>query len=160
MIYHARMDKETEQRLVYAIALRVGTGQQIADLFGITLHGVKLFAQRNQERLERARERITGEAAPQPEAAQPTPGQLSDLWITNKYERLKRLQTIAEEMEKTIANGGMSAAELATAVRELRSYMMLAANELGQLLHRGAGDSGDGSYLSVDIQGVNMENLR
>lgn len=153
------MDRETQRRLIYAIALRVGTGQQIADLFGITLAGLKLFVERHHDRLVAVREQFE-----RPERAptdtEPTPGQLSDLWITNKYERLKRMQDVAEEMEQTISNGGMSVSELSTAVRELRSYMMLAANELGQLLNRGAGDSGDGSYLSVNIQGVDMENLR
>ncbi len=69
------------------------------------------------------------------------------------------MQDAAEEMQQ-LMNSSLSASELSTAVRELRSYMQLAANELGQLLHRGAGDAGDGSYLSVDINGVNMENLR
>lgn len=152
------MEKETEQRLIYAIALRVGTGKTLADSFGITLPELKQFVADNHDRLLATRERLE---APEPATSGKalSPGQLSDLWITNKYERLKRMQDAAEEMQN-LMNGSLSAAELATAVRELRSYMQLAANELGQLLHRGAGDAGDGSYLAVTFNGVDMEQMK
>lgn len=87
----------------------------------------------------------------------PTPKQLDDLWLTNKFERLKRIQFLADGMYESIVSGAYYGD--ATLMREYRSYLMLAANELGQLLHRGAGDSG-GDTLSVDIQGIDMENLR
>ncbi len=151
------MEKEEEQRLIYAIALRVGTGRQLAETFGLSMAELKRFVADNHDRLQATRERFE---APEPMVVRdPTPGQLSDLWITSKYERLKRMQDAAEEMQN-LMNGSLSASELATAVRELRSYMQLAANELGQLLHRGAGDAGDGSYLAVTFNGVDMENLK
>ena len=73
---------------------------------------------------------------------------------------MKQIQYGAEKMKEYIEYGGLVPTEFATAVRELRAYMTAAASELGQLLNRGAGDSGQGEYLSVDIQGVDMENLR
>lgn len=98
---------------------------------------------------------------PDENPAEVTPQQLADLWITSKFERLKRMQQVAEVTEKLIGYGTQLApAELATAIREYRSYMMLAANELGQLLHRGAGDSGEGDSLNVSIQGVDMDTMR
>lgn len=152
------MEMDEEQRLIYAIALRLATAKQLAALFHTGVPELRVFVADNEERIAKARERFEN---PEPESALSTvePGQLSDLWITNKFQRLKRMQNAAEDMESLMSQP-LSAGELSTAVREFRSYMMLAANELGQLLHRGAGDSGDGSYLSVDIQGVDMENLR
>lgn len=106
------------------------------------------------------------ESEPQPvdEPLEPydavSPQQLADLWITNKFERLKRLQTVADETYKAIEQGTESTAELAIITREFRSYLMLAANELGQLLHRGAGDAGTEDTLNINIAGVDMENLR
>lgn len=153
------MEMDEEQRLIYAIALRVGTGRQLAGMFVLTLAELRAFVEEHKERITRTRERFMN---PEPESALSMiePGQLSDLWITNKYERLKQIQYGAEKMKDYIEAGGLAPTEFATAVRELRAYMTAAASELGQLLNRGAGDSGDGSYLSVDIQGVDMENLR
>jgi hypothetical protein len=88
------------------------------------------------------------------------PADLSELWIGNKTERLRRLQEIAEISYRDIMHGDLAGAELATATREFRSYLMLAANELGQLLNRGAGDSGEGTYLSVELNGVNTDDLK
>jgi hypothetical protein len=82
------------------------------------------------------------------------------MWITNKAQRLQRLQRVADIAYDDIVSGGLVGAELATAVREFRSYLTSAANELGQLLHRGAGDSGTGDYLSVELNGVDMDSLR
>lgn len=152
------MEMDEEQRLIYAIALRVGTGRQLAEMFGTTLPELKAFVEEHRERIERTRERF--ENPKESALSVVEPGQLSDLWITNKYERLKQIQYGAEKMKDYIEAGGLAPTEFATAVRELRAYMTAAASELGQLLNRGAGDSGDGSYLSVDIQGVDMENLR
>jgi regulatory protein YycH of two-component signal transduction system YycFG len=87
-----------------------------------------------------------------------TPTQLDDLWITNKFERLLRLQTIADGLYQAMVNQQLFTD--AVLVREYRSYLQLVANELGQLLHRGSGDSGTGDTMTVDIQGVNMDSLR
>lgn len=148
-----------EQTLINAIALRVGTASQLSARFSIPVPELREFAADNIERIKAAKARLEGDL-PADDGKALSPTQLDQLWITNKFERLKRLQSIAEETEHMIVNGGMSVSELSMAVREFRSYLMLAANELGQLLNRGAGDSGDGGYLSVDIQGVDMESLR
>lgn len=152
------MEMDEEQRLIYAIALRLCSAKQLAVLFGTTVPELRQFVADNQERIERARERFINPEQADRKAL--SPGQLSDLWITNKYERLKQIQYGAEKMKDYIEAGGLMPTEFATAVRELRAYMTAAASELGQLLNRGAGDSGEGEYLSVDIQGVDMEALR
>lgn len=150
------MDAETRLELIADIASREHTAGQIAARFGIPVPTLRAFVQDNLPAIEAERRR-QDEPAPQDELS---PADLSTLWITNKYERLKRLQEVADETKQMIDDGGMSPAEFATAVREFRSYLMLAANELGQLLHRGSGDSGTDDILSVEIGGVNMESLR
>jgi hypothetical protein len=85
---------------------------------------------------------------------------LDELWITNKFERLKRLQDLAELQFQDAAHGDLVGADLSTALREFRSYLALAANELGQLLHRGSGESGTHEMLNVNIEGIDMEQLR
>lgn len=144
--------------MIHAIAAREGTARELAVRFGISVDELKTFAAANREALEAERRRLE---TPEAEKAI-TPAQLGDLWITNKYERLKRLQEVAEDTYDSILHhsGGLTSAEYSTVVREFRSYLMLAANELGQLLHRGAGDSGEGDSLSVEITGVNMDSLR
>lgn len=47
-----------------------------------------------------------------------------------------------------------------TILRELRSYMLLAANELGQLQHRGSGAGGDDTTATYDLPGIDLERLR
>lgn len=162
-MYSLAMERHEEQALINAIALRVGTAGQLSERFGIPVPELRAFAAERLERIQAAKRRLEGEEEP-PKADSGkalSPENLSDLWITNKFERLKRLQEIAEaSFEELTGSAGMTPAEYATSMREFRSYLMLAANELGQLLNRGAGDSGDGSYLSVEISGVNMENLR
>lgn len=159
------MEREDETALVNAIALRAGTARQLSERFGIPVPELREFAEANIDRIKRAKARLEGhEEADTGNGtggnASISPQQLDDLWITKKFERLKRLQTVAEEAEQMITDGNISAAEMTMAVREFRSYLMLAANELGQLLHRGSGDSASDDVLSVQIGGVNMENLR
>lgn len=154
------MERHEEQSLINAIALRIGTARQLSERFGIPVPELRAFAAERMERIEAAKRRLEGEEEPPKERTDITPENLSDLWITNKFERLKRLQAIAEDSYDVLFGGGMTPAEYSTAMREFRSYLMLASNELGQLLNRGAGDSGDGSYLSVDIAGVDMETMK
>lgn len=154
------MNKAERQSLINAIALRQGTARELANHYGMPVSELRQFAMDNHLAIKAAHQRLTAPEDPKQAAATLTPTQLEDLWITNKFERLKRLQTVAETTERMINDGGMSPAEAAMAVREFRSYLMLAANELGQLLHRGAGDSGTGDTLSFDIAGVDMDNLR
>jgi transposase-like protein len=143
---------DNHDAMIRAIARREGTVRELAHRFGIALDQLRKFAADHMEEIkEYAQQQTTGE---------PTPEDLDSLWITNKTQRLRRLQEIAEISYRDITAGDLVGAELATATREFRSYLMLAANELGQLLHRGAGDSGEGNYLSVEMNGVNMDELK
>jgi ABC-type transporter Mla subunit MlaD len=143
------------QTLIYAIANREAKAGELAARFGLTVAELRQFVDDNRDEIEQTRDSI--ENAPMD---QPTPTQLDQLWISNKFERLKRLQECAEILYQDATTGGLSGADLSTAVREFRSYLMLAANELGQLLHRGSGDGGSGDTLSVDISGVDMDTLK
>ena len=156
------LSKAERQGLINAIATRQGTVRQLAERYDATPDELREFTTANLPAIEAAKRRLTEPEDTTEAAATLTPVQLDDLWITNKFERLKRLQVVAEETYGTITTAGAfaSAAEQAMAVREFRSYLMLAANELGQLLHRGSGDAGTGDTLSVDMIGVDMETLR
>lgn len=156
------LSKAERQSLINAIATRQGTVSQLAERYDATPDELREFTTTNLPAIEAAKRRLTEPEDATEAAATLTPVQLDDLWITNKFERLKRLQVVAEETYGTITTAGTfaSAAEQAMAVREFRSYLMLAANELGQLLHRGSGDAGTGDTLSVDMIGVDMETLR
>lgn len=143
--------------LINAIALREGTARQLSKRFNLPVADLRDFLEANRAAIEQASSAHLYSASEPENGAMPTPKQLDDLWLTNKFERLKRIQFLADGMYDSIVSGAYYGD--ATLMREYRSYLMLAANELGQLLHRGAGDSG-GDTLSVDIQGIDMENLR
>ncbi len=168
-----KLTENDRQTLIYQIAHRTAKASELAKEWHCTPAALKTFVDEWRLHIEReAYQPAVHIGAPPPEPEQPSepperadsvsPQQLADLWITNKFERLKRLQAVAEETEQMIMKSSldMSANELAMAVREFRSYLMLAANELGQLLHRGAGDAGTDDTLSINIAGVDMENLR
>jgi hypothetical protein len=150
-------DRET---LINAIATREGSARELAKRYGYTKEELVNFLNNYRSEIEQRALLNHLRDTDQPPADMVTPTQLDELWITQKFERLKRLQDVADMTYKDIMSEGLTGAELATEVREFRSYLMLAANELGQLLHRGSGDSGTGDTLSVDIQGVDMDNLR
>lgn len=156
------MDAQEREQLVKAIALREGTAKEIASWFGLSASQLKKFVNANIAELEayRDNEEELEREATKYDTSEPTPTELNELWITNKFQRLRRLQELAELAYKDAMHGNLAGADLATALREFRSYLSLAANELGQLLHRGSGDSGSDEILSVDIQGVDMESLR
>lgn len=142
-----------EQALIRAIATREGKASELATRFAITVPELRQFVQDNLEHIEAYAESPS-------DSGTVLPADLDELWIGNKTERLRRLQEIAEISYRDIMHGDLAGAELATATREFRSYLMLAANELGQLLNRGAGDSGEGTFLSVEMNGVNMDDLK
>ena len=148
------LEPEDISRLITDIALRTGTAKELARWYGVEIAWLREFVAANQEAIEQARLAAVDDPPEiKQDAATITPTQLDDLWITKKFERLRRIQTVAERLEKDAGVDAMAA-------REFRSYLTLAANELGQLLHRGAGESSGGDVLNVDIQGVDMENLR
>lgn len=137
--------------LINAIAAREGTTREIAKWNGLTVAELRQFVEDNREALEQARELIE---ASEKDSQAISPSELTELWISKKIERLARYQNIANHLYNECLRGVDS-----TALREFRSYLVAAANELGQLMHRGAGDAGTDS-LSVDIQGVDLDNLR
>lgn len=145
------LDDDERQQLIADIATRAGTAKEIAKWYGVTVPQLKAFVAANRAELE-------AYGKPPESTAEPTPTELGDLWITNKFERLRRLQAIADKAYEDMMAGRVVAD--ATALREFRSYLALAANELGQLLHRGSGDAADGETLQVEIPGVDMGTLR
>jgi len=150
------MTPADKRALVMAIARREGNAKELAARFGYTTKALREFVAQNGAELVSVRERLDAEAS----EAEPSPEQLDDLWISNKFERLRRLQALAEIQYKDAAHGDLVGPDLSTALREFRSYLALAANELGQLLHRGSGDSATSDALNVNIEGVDMEQLR
>ncbi len=153
-------DRNGWSELVHAIAKRDKTARQLAEDFAVSVEWLREFAETNLSAIKAERERIDN--PPEDKAGDISPEQLDSLWITNKFERLKRLQEVAESVYDEIINSrrALNPAEYSTVVREFRSYLMLASNELGQLMHRGSGDAGQGDTLAVEINGVNMDALR
>lgn len=150
---------ETERRiLIDAIASREAPAKELAHKYGYSVADLRAFTEANLEAIQLERTALDQQEAEA--AATLTPKQLDDLWITNKFERLKRYQAVCDKLYRDAMNRGLAGTEFATALRELRSYMLAVGNELGQLLHRGAGDAGTGDVASYDIQGVDLENLR
>lgn len=139
------------QELIYEIATRAYTAKQLAQRYNTDRKDLRLFTEEYREEIEEASRLAKQETS----NGDPTPTELGELWISKKQERLTRYQAIANDLYKEAIAGSRDA----TVLRELRFYMVAAANELGQLLHRGSGESGSDS-LSVDIQGVSIEDLK
>lgn len=144
-------------RLLHAIASREGNARAISRRYGYTTDQLREFVAENRDEIAAMAEAL---ASNETSSDEPTPTELDQLWITKKFERLLRLQKLAEIQYQDAATGDLEGVELSTALREFRSYLMLAANELGQLLHRGSGDSGTSDILSVEIEGVDLNNLK
>lgn len=146
------------QSLINAIAYREGTAKQIAQWFATTVTELRSFVSEYKEEIEQVRQVALASEKESEDGINEgtvTPTQLSDLWIANKFERLQRYQEVTDKLYKEFTQGSRDAAVM----RELRFYLQAVANELGQLLHRGSGESGSDS-LSVDIQGVELDNLK
>lgn len=146
--------------LVNAIATKEGTAQELSDRYGYSIKFLRSFVEKHKEEIAAAHDKWKRWQDKQDNAEStsdttPTPLELEDLWIADKTARLQKLQAIADRLYKDCMEGGFDAASL----REFRSYCAAAANELGQLMHRGAGDS-TSDVLNVDIQGVDFERLQ
>jgi hypothetical protein len=155
------MDADTRAELIHDIASRAFTTKRLVKRWDVTAEDLRAFLSAHRPMVEAEARRIADASASVKATGEPTPSDLAELWITNKTERLERLQVIADEIYDGIRNGTfVGGAELAMAVREFRSYLTTAANELGQLMHRGSGDAGTGDTLNVNIEGVDMDSLR
>lgn len=139
--------------LINAIAGREGNARAIAKRFGKTVAELRAFVEENREALELAREAI--EASSQEDMRTVPPASLAELWISRKLDRLHRYEKIADYLYEDIMSGSTDPAVL----REFRSYCNAAAQELGQLLHRGSGENGDGQRASYEFPGVDMGRL-
>lgn len=150
-------DAVTEHQLCRDLVTRAGSTAQLAQKYGMSSAALKDYVRTNRYTLQRLRTMAQTPGWVWPDdSAEPSPQQLADLWISNKLQRLRRLQQVADRLfdEAMVTSDS-------TVLREFRSYLIAAANELGQLLHRGAGDSSaDGEILSVDIAGIDMDALR
>lgn len=157
-----KLTDEERDALIISIATREGTASQIAAWYSMTVEELRAFADAHWRELHAARDRANAVVAAPEEVPRDvvTPSNLDELWISSKLDRLTRYQRIAERLYENIDKGQSVGTEYATDLRELRSYMMAAANELGQLLHRGAGDAGTGDTLGIEITGVDLETMK
>lgn len=144
-------------QLVHDIVTREGTAREIAEWYGATVDELREFTRVNMPEIQRLRESMDGEEGG---FTSPTPKELDDLWISKKPARLTRYEMIANSLYEQALSGKLAGTDYATVLRELRSYMVATANELGQLLHRGSGDNADGDVLAVDFQGIDLDNLK
>jgi len=139
--------------LIEDIAFRRGNARELAEKYATTVEDLKKFTTDNKLIIKLAKKSFEEEQ--EKLNAQVTPTQLSELWIAKKFDRLLRYQIIAESLYEEIMDGSRDAAVL----REFRSFCLAASNELGQLLHRGAGESADGDTASYEIKGANLQRL-
>lgn len=148
--------------LINAIAAREGTAKEIAKWYDVTEADLRQFVDENREAIQVAHDAMEASGTEETQADLVTPTELAQLWIGNKFARLHRYELVADYLFNQVMNqrSMLAGAELATVLRELRFYMTAAANELGQLLHRGAGEGAEGDTMSVDIQGVDIDQMR
>lgn len=144
--------------LIVAIATRTRTGKELAETFGYAIDELRAFVEEYRHQIEEARHEfeeaakevadkvLEDDSAPVPE------DKLEGFWITNKEERIERYQTVADGLLKAIKAGAWDA----TTLREARSYMMYAANEMGQIPLRGQGKNEGDDDVSYNINGIDM----
>jgi hypothetical protein len=139
--------------LIAAIASKDYTAGELSRMFDMPVSELKRFVERNRKELEAARAAI--------ELAREEIDESADddrvapvLWIRDQTKRLRIYQTMVEMLYV-----GARITFDSTVLRELRSYMYYAAQELGQLQHRGSA-GGDGTTASYELIGVDMEQLR
>lgn len=147
------LNEEDRANLISDIATRAGTTKELCLWYDIGKAELQTFVDSNRVAIELAKQEHQESAFPD----QVSPAQLGDLWISNKFERLQRLQFVADLAYDAIQAGAFGDSTL---LREFRSYLTLAANELGQLLHRGAGDAADGDVVTYEFKGIDLDNLK
>jgi len=144
-----RIKQKDRQALIVAIASREHTAKELSTEFGYTVEELKAFVASHKDEIQLAADAMEDADNDTPMDVV-TPEQLSELWISAKYARLKRYEMVADKL----FHASMLGSPAPVVLRELRFYMTAAANELGQLLHRGAGEQADGDKLQVEIVGV------
>lgn len=161
------MDHEVRREIIHAIALREGTARELAARFDMPVAALRAFVSEHEDSIRLIAEQAEFEAqraaedaalAEEMEASRPdlvSPAALDELWISKKTERLRRYQIISDQLFEYARAGSTDA----TILRELRSFMRYAAEELGQLLHRGSGEMPENSTVNYTLPGVNMEDL-
>jgi hypothetical protein len=150
------LTQEEADSLVHDIGTRAGTAIQLAEWYDCTVDELREFVTIHKLAIELAKQEYEHPDIEQA-ADSVTPQQLDDLWITNKFQRLRRLQAITDLVYGELASTSWTDSTL---LREFRSYLMLAANELGQLLHRGSGDAAEGDTVSYDFKGIDLDALK
>ena len=136
--------------LIADIAGRRFKAGALARMYECTVAELRRFTEEHRGDLEDIASKATEQTS------EPTPLELEELWLSSKTERLRRYQVVADSLFAEIQQGSRDP----TSLREFRSYLLAAANELGQLLHRGAGDANAGDTLAIEIPGVDMESLK
>lgn len=147
-----RLNSSERQALILAIASREETAEELAERFGHSVKELQTFTERNLAAIQVASEALEEDPDRAPIDVV-TPASLAELWISNKTDRLTRYQNVADRLYEYTMSGSPDA----TVLRELRFYMLAAANELGQLLHRGSGESAEGDRLQVEFTGVDPD---
>lgn len=149
------LDTEARQELILDIASREYSTTALCDMWQCTKEDLQAFVANNRMSLELARQEM--EQGEEESTSDPTPTHLDELWISKKFERLYKLQRVADLAYAAIEAGSYGDSTL---LREFRSYLTLAANELGQLLHRGSGEAADGDTVTYEFKGIDLDALR
>lgn len=139
------MGVKNHEALIQAIATRAGTVRELAERFGMTTDQVRQFAETNLAAIEQANKQYEEKLRE------------DGLWITSKSERLSRYQRVVDDLIDKLDNGEEYDA---LNLREIRTYMRYAAEELGQLMHRNSGQSDDDAFLNYSVAGVDLEQLK
>lgn len=145
---------DVKVQLIEDVALRRGTAQELSEKYAIPVEDLREWAKENKLLLKLAVKAFEEEQEKLNETVTPT--QLNELWLAKKFDRILRYQIIADKLYEEIMEGSQDP----TVLREFRSYCLAAANELGQLLHRGSGEAGDGATVNYKIEGVNMDAMK
>lgn len=174
MVLHSPiMDGQLRLQIIHAVAMREGTAKELSERFNMPVRALRAFVSEHEDSIRHIAEEAAWEAEKAAESAADeeemenafpesivSPADLDVLWISKKTERLKRYQIIADQLFNSCTALDQRGLADATTLRELRSFMRYAAEELGQLLHRGSGDMPENSTVNYTLPGVDMENLQ
>jgi hypothetical protein len=129
--------KTQRNLLILDLALGVLNAGELSDKYNCEVAELRAFVTKNREELEKVRGELDN----------------NGLWVTSKLARLRRYQYV---LEMLLPNAYLMDAMV---IREIRSYLNDIADELGQLLNRGAGENTQGTRVDYTVNGVNPEDL-